>query len=253
MATDTAADDTRARQALSANPAWYHTIELAPGVVTPGYVDWRAYPKRILPTSLAGLRALDIGTYDGFWAFEMERRGANVVAIDLDRVDASELPPLHRERLVTEADQFGVQLGQGFRLARECLGSSVNRVTCNVMELEPEAIGGEVDFAFIGALLLHLRDPVRGLENIRATLRPGGTLIALEGVCLRDTLWHPRVAVGRFNPSPFDWWLPNVRALEQFIEMAGFERVERIGRLHRPPAKPEMRCWYASFRARTPE
>ncbi len=253
MATDTATGDTRARQALKANPAWYHTIELAPGVATPGYVDWRAHPDRILPSSLAGVRALDIGTYDGFWAFEMERRGAEVVAIDLDRVDASELPPLHRKRLVDEADQFGVELGRGFRLARECLGSTVDRVACNVMELEPAAIGGPVDFAFVGALLLHLRDPVRGLENIRATLRPGGTLIVLEGVCLRDTILHPRGAMGRFNPSPFDWWLPNLYALRQFIEMAGFGGVQRIGWLHRPPARREMRAWYAAFRALAPE
>ena len=30
------------------------------------------------------MRALDVGTWDGFWAFEMERRGAEVTALDLD-------------------------------------------------------------------------------------------------------------------------------------------------------------------------
>src|SRR3954466_7130401 len=64
---------------------WYHTIELAPGIETPGWHDTRPIVGQIpFPASLAGQRCLDVGTFDGFWAFEMERRGASeVVAIDI--------------------------------------------------------------------------------------------------------------------------------------------------------------------------
>ena len=63
---------------------WYHSLELAPGVVTPGWFDLRPVADRVLPASVAGLRCLDVGTFDGFWAFELERRGAaEVVAIDI--------------------------------------------------------------------------------------------------------------------------------------------------------------------------
>src|ERR671936_2901049 len=64
---------------------WYPTTELAPGVVTPGWFDTRKVVGRLpLPASLAGMRCLDISTFDGFWAFEMERRGAEeTIAIDL--------------------------------------------------------------------------------------------------------------------------------------------------------------------------
>ena len=64
---------------------WYHTIELAPGVVTPGWFDTRPVSAKIpMPPSLAGKRCLDVGTFDGFWAFEMERRGAaETVGIDV--------------------------------------------------------------------------------------------------------------------------------------------------------------------------
>ena len=55
---------------MRGNPRWYHTIELAPGEVTPGLVDLRAVAPRVLPARIEG-RALDVGTYDGFWAFEM--------------------------------------------------------------------------------------------------------------------------------------------------------------------------------------
>jgi hypothetical protein len=42
-------DAALARAAVAANPSWYHTMELAPGVVTPGRVDWRSYVSRVLP------------------------------------------------------------------------------------------------------------------------------------------------------------------------------------------------------------
>jgi hypothetical protein len=68
---------------------WYHSLDLAPGVVTPGMFDHRPHLARYpLPPDLSGKRCLDVGTMDGFWAFEMERRGAaSVVAIDLDDPD----------------------------------------------------------------------------------------------------------------------------------------------------------------------
>ena len=63
---------------------WYHTIELAPGVITPGWFDTRPVARRLpIPADLGAHRCLDIGTFDGFWAFEMERRGGAVTAIDI--------------------------------------------------------------------------------------------------------------------------------------------------------------------------
>ena len=57
------------------NPAWYHRSTSARASATDGYVDWRKKAASILPDDLSGKRCLDIGTYDGFWAFEMERAG----------------------------------------------------------------------------------------------------------------------------------------------------------------------------------
>jgi len=42
---------------------------------------------------MTGLRVLDVGTYDGFFAFECERRGADVVAIDIHPEDCRCLLP----------------------------------------------------------------------------------------------------------------------------------------------------------------
>jgi len=66
-------------------------------------VDQREPAAKILPADLSGRRALDVGTFDGFWAFELERRGAEVVAADLERFDEVEWPPPNRERLAARA------------------------------------------------------------------------------------------------------------------------------------------------------
>ncbi len=80
--------------------SWYHTLELGPGLVTEGWFDLRPYVGEYgLPERMDGMRVLDIGTWDGFWAFEMERRGADVAAIDLPALGDAEWPPIHRERL----------------------------------------------------------------------------------------------------------------------------------------------------------
>ena len=65
---------------------WWHEIELAPGIVTPGDDSNRMKLPILdalgLPRDLRGQRALDIGCSDGYFSFELERRGADVVAID---------------------------------------------------------------------------------------------------------------------------------------------------------------------------
>ena len=69
-----------------ASVPWYHTIRLPDGRLTPGYFDVQAVADRSgLPDSLEGKRCLDVGTCDGFWAFEMERRGAAEVVGDRPR------------------------------------------------------------------------------------------------------------------------------------------------------------------------
>ena len=238
------------RREVAANDAWYHTIELAPGVVTPGQVDLRGMASRILPADLSSRRALDVGTFDGFWAFEMERRGASVVAIDVDSIDSAEWPPLKRPRLSERIEELNVQLGRGFEIARRALGSEVERVICSVYDLESDAIAGPVDVAFLGALLLHLRDPVRALERIRSTLKPGGTLFLLEPISMVLTLQSPRAPLARFRAasSDFNWWVPNVVTVREWIRAAGFTQIRRVG-MFRPPSSEAMRQYYVAYEA----
>ena len=235
---------------MSTTTTWYHSIELAPGEVTPGQVDLRGLPAKLFPDDLGGRRALDAGTFDGFWAFELEKRGAEVVAIDVEKIDDAQWPPIRREALRAEAEALGLELGAGFRTAAAALNSRVERVICDVQELSPERVGGAVDLAFCGALLLHLRDPVGALERLRETLAPGGSLVVLEPFAVRETVLSPRRPVARFEPlaTTFNWWRPNLAALDGWLRTAGFSAVRRRG-FHRPPSVPQMRTWYVALEA----
>ena len=239
-----------AERALRENHTWYQTIELAPGVVTPGQVDLRATAAKLLPDDLTGKRCLDVGTFDGFWAFEMERRGAEVVAIDLESLEGADWPPLRRAQLQEEARELDLELGRGFRLASDLLGSRVVRVPCNVYDLSVEAIGGPVDFAFSGAILLHLRDPVRALERVRDALVPGGELRLMEEISLGLTILRPRRPAASFKAagSSFNWWVPNVVCLMDWVRAAGLVDVRRTC-FARPPAAKPMRLVYAGIAA----
>jgi SAM-dependent methyltransferase len=242
-----------ARRAIAANPHWYHTLELAPGVTTPGRIDLRKTAAKVLPDDLTGRRALDVGTFDGFWAFELEKRGADVVAIDIDSVGGAQLPPNNRAALEQTADDWKVELGRGFRLSAELLHSRVTRIGCNVLDLSRETIGGPVDLVFMGALLVHLRDPVGALERIFATLAPGGELYQLEGVSLRLSLLHPRrpVAYVQMLETEFNWWYPNSAALRAWLQTAGFVAIRNLG-LHRPRQQRPMANWYRGLVSRRP-
>jgi tRNA (mo5U34)-methyltransferase len=223
-----------ARETLAAEVAaltWYHTIELPGGVITPGEYDTRLAARRIpFPQDLSGKRCLDVGTHDGFWAFEMERRGAReVVAIDVDdprRADFSEpVPELSDEAIADRAAR-----PRAFRCAHDALGSRVDRRDLSVYDLRPGEVG-TFQFAFIGTLLLHLREPLRALTAIRGVLEPGAQLLVNDAVSLGLTLLHPRAPVYTLPllPGKPFWWLPNASGLRRYVEKAGFHVAARGG------------------------
>src|SRR5580692_6755697 len=68
---------------------WYHSIELPDGTLIPGHQSIEQLRTRLrqfhIPEDLTGKRVLDIGAWDGWFSFEMERRGASVLAVDSAR------------------------------------------------------------------------------------------------------------------------------------------------------------------------
>jgi tRNA (mo5U34)-methyltransferase len=201
---------------------WYHTIDVAPGVATKGWFDLRHAVDLIPFPDVRGKRCLDIGTWDGFYAFELERRGAaEVVAIDLDDLAGLDYPPEVRAIPTFERSATWVSRTPGFELAHELLGSSVSWEPLNVYDLDPARVG-KFDVVVCGSLLVHLRDPVRALDAIRSVT--AGQFVSI------DFLHTPLELLARRRPlfelrgvgSDFQWWLASDAGLRRLLEVGGF-------------------------------
>jgi tRNA (mo5U34)-methyltransferase len=225
------------RDAVDAHRLWYHVLDLAPGVVTPGWFDLRPVVNSMPWPDVHGKRCLDVGTYDGFLAFELERRGAaEVVATDISDPSGWDLPVSRRRDVeAVIASMAGEKTGQGFDIARQALGSSVERVEISIYDLSPDALGS-FDIVVCGSLLLHLRDPLRGLEAIRSvctqrflsseTIRPGLGVL------------HRRRAVAELRGGEDgQWWIPNGAGHRRMLRAAGFA-IEDASRPYAIPFGP---------------
>lgn len=202
-----------------AGRSWYHTLDLGDGLVTNGWFDLRPHVDRYgLPERMDGMRVLDIGTWDGFWAFEMERRGAQVVALDVDHEREYDWPPRRRPKKLAALDR-----GAGFRLAKEILGSKVERVVCNIYDAKPEELG-TFDLVFCGTVLVHLRDQLLALERF-AGLCHGQLVFADEYDRLSSLLPFPVSRYHADRPKAVVFWLPARRTWNRMIWTAGFEDV----------------------------
>lgn len=191
---------------------WYHTIDLGQGIVTPGIDDTPFRLARLdLPASLEGRTVLDIGAWDGFFAFETERRGAA-------RVVATDWYSWHGPGWGTKA---------GFQLAREVLGSRVEDVDIDVMDLSPDRVGKFDVVLFLG-VLYHLPHPLLALERIASVT---GEMLILETVV--DLVGFRRPAAAfypdrQLHNDPTNWWGPNEAAVHAMLRTVGFETVRTL-------------------------
>jgi tRNA (mo5U34)-methyltransferase len=199
---------------------WYQSVRLPGDIVTPSTFDTLAELARVpFPVSLEGQRCLDVGTAEGFWAYEMEKRGAaEVVAVDVDDGARYDWPGnMSSARRRDDAQRLLAK----FDIVHEALASSVQRRNLTAYELSPEVVG-EFDFVFMGSLLLHLRDPVAALASIRSVLR--GELLSVDALSPPLTLLHPAQPVARLEASPLPlWWAMNLRSYRRLFGAAGLE------------------------------
>jgi tRNA (mo5U34)-methyltransferase len=228
---------TDLRQTVASNPLWYHTLELAPGVVTPGWFDLRGIVEKLPWPDVRGKRCLDVGTYDGFLAWELEKRGAaEVVATDISDHSQWDWSWALRQRGGEYlAGIAGPEKGLGFRIAHEALGSNVVKHEISVYDLAPEALGGQFDVVVCGSLMLHLKNPVAAMERIRSVVRDGGEFMSVEEIDPLSTLMSPRRATMKFRAGEnTQWMVVNTAAHRALVECAGFAVEQSV----RPFAEP---------------
>jgi tRNA (mo5U34)-methyltransferase len=187
---------------------YYHSIELPDGSVIPGLQTIPQLQFRIgqypIPENLTGKRVLDIGAWDGWFSFEMERRGASVLAVDASKQN-------------------------GFLRAKELLNSEVEYLVRDVCRLDPAAIG-YFDIVLFFGVLYHLKHPLLALERVCE--------LTTDMACIESLVMDDPSNVARQVPvmefyegtelaGQFDNWVgPNTACLLAFCRTAGFARVE---------------------------
>jgi tRNA (mo5U34)-methyltransferase len=204
---------------------WFHNLHLPDGEQTaPDHFiegDFPAFKWRelehLIPARLDGWRVLDVGCNAGFYSFELARRGASVLGID---VDARYLAQAR-----WAAAEFGLQDRVEFR-----------RMEVYDLARETE----QFDLVWFMGVFYHLRYPLLGLDILaRRTRRmmvfqtlaiPGESVYGgkpagfshLERGPLLDEGW-PKMAFfeGEYGGDPTNWWAPNHAGIEAMLRSSG--------------------------------
>jgi SAM-dependent methyltransferase len=171
-------DEVELRAAM-ARYEWYHSIEVAPGIVTPGWTGAGSVPYVVDELSrhdLAGKRVLDIGCRDGIFCFAAERAGASeIIGIenDLSRGATEFLIPYFRSKVqMRHVNLYDFEDADGF------------------------------DFVICAGVIYHLREPFHGLRRIAQAMRSGATLL-LETAMLANHTTLPVLYAPAPHESPY--------------------------------------------------
>ena len=207
MSSPSVTDANKQKLEELARLGWYHSMELPDGRVIPGFHSLATLRNRMaqfpVPADLRGKRALDIGAWDGWFNFELERRGARVMAVDS-----------------TAIERFGI--------ARDLLGSQAEYRIDDVCRLSPAHIGYFDIVMFLG-VLYHLKHPMLALEKVCELSTDivcvesfvsgvGGDLAATPVMEFYETT----ELCGQFD----NWMGPNTACLLAMCRSAGFARVQ---------------------------
>jgi tRNA (mo5U34)-methyltransferase len=216
---------------IGALAPWFHNLHLPDGSETapdhplgdfPAFKWTQLAPH--LPQRLHGWRALDIGCNAGFYSFELARRGAEVLGIDID--------PHYLAQARWAAREFGL----------------ADRVTFRRMQVYDLARSAEqFDLVLFMGVFYHLRYPLLALDIIAQRVRrmmvfqtltmPGMDVIKntddrhiMDRADLCRPGW-PKMAFieHRFAGDPTNWWIANHAAVMALLRSAGFHVRGRPG------------------------
>jgi tRNA (mo5U34)-methyltransferase len=217
------ADDETARAALERVPLWFHTFSLDGGALyTPGVARDHRYRIPVLPRAFSGMSVLDVGTFDGFYAFLAEARGADrVVAVDNEQ---------YRDWVLA---RWGVELegGEGFHTIAQLLDSQVEYRRLDAFELDQ--LDELFDLILCCGILHRVESPLVLLKVLRRRLANRGyVLLETYGVANReleqDAAMHVCEAGEVYAADDYVYWGFTGGSLARLADHAGYGGVEIV-------------------------
>ena len=206
---------------------WFHNlclngVQTAPNHFLGDYpsIKWHRFA-HALPNDLSGKSVLDIGSNAGFYAIEMERRGA-------DRVVALEPDPhyLAQAKFAAAVSDCDIEFQQ-----------------CSIYDLP--RLREKFDIVLCMGVVYHLRYPLLALDLIReyavrellvfqsmlrgaVEVSPVGADYPFEEKHIFDEPGFPRMSFveRRYAGDPTNWWIPNLACAMAMLRSSGFEIVD---------------------------
>lgn len=204
---------------------WYHDFEFIRGNenIKPHFNLEPIIDNFLLPDDMTGKTFLDIGTGNGFFTFEMEKRGADVVSFDL-AVDKKPdgIPYYNVPDRTGHNKEFMKRFQKGYWYSHKYFNSKARAVYGNVMYM-PEWLG-KYDVTLLGSILQHLRDPLGAI--IQADKHTRNSLIICEA------FYKSEEPVMRFqampdvpNPQYWTWWLISPTVIVSMLKTLGYKEI----------------------------
>jgi SAM-dependent methyltransferase len=202
---------------------WYHEFDFGDGLRSRSAADssqasghrtlWKFIEERLNTVHFQGKSVLDIGTWDGYWSFYAERRGAKRI-------------------LATDDLTQNWSDGRGIHLAKELYKSAV-QINQNMSVYQLASLNEKFDIILFLGVYYHLFDPFYAFAQIRHCCHPG-TLLLIEGAVWpspspatpASTCLGPGGAVYNFSDTGCEW-LPSLEALQQIIHATYFSDGDR--------------------------
>jgi len=215
--------------------SWYHRIDLGDGVETPGHFRMADYLRHYhFPDRMDGMRVLDVGASTGFFAYEFERRGAaEVVGVELPSWEAHDWTPRQRAELAAKSahEKLNVDrevMRDGFTVVGEGLHSKrVKRIWKAIYDLRAADLG-TFDIVFSGAMLMHVRDPILGIQRMRECCKDTGRLIVSISTTMMDSKEPLARFAGEWNQC--NWWQMSPACLDSVLTCCDFGTIEHRDR-----------------------
>ncbi len=168
------------------------------------------------------MSVLDVGTFDGFYAFLAEARGARrVVAVDNEQ---------YREWV---SSGWGVELegGEGFAAIRELLDSGVEYHRLDAFDLDE--LGERFDLILCFGILHRVENPLGLLKTLRRRLEAGGQVLlethgATDKALGSSAAAHIPAPGEVYSGDDFVYWGFTPAGLDAMARHAGFEGFELI-------------------------
>ena len=201
--------DAELQKIINEIPEWWHSIQISSNIQTPGIYDKKMWNNilKFIPSDLTNKTVLDIGTADGGWAFECERRNAKkIIAID---------------KFGTCGSRKFHFIDSRFKIVKKILDSNVTLIEMNVDDLN--TFNETFDLILFLGVYYHLINPLLAIQNLYKISKE---LVIFEGEILET---NRNIAYILEEGEPGGKFLFSPSFINKYAKTIGFKKSEFLG------------------------